>query len=29
MVESAKAIRERGDFSALSVRLPLRDWFKH
>ncbi|MEJ2289203.1 MAG: isocitrate lyase/phosphoenolpyruvate mutase family protein [Deinococcales bacterium] len=28
MVEAAKAIRERGDFSALTVRLPLRDWFE-
>ena len=27
MVEAATAIRERGDFSALSVRLPLADWF--
>lgn len=28
MVGAAKAIRDRGDFSALSVRLPLDDWFK-
>lgn len=28
MVEAAVAIRDRGDFSALSVRLPLADWFK-
>jgi 2-methylisocitrate lyase-like PEP mutase family enzyme len=27
MVEAARAIRERGDFSALSVRLSLQDWF--
>lgn len=27
MAEAAVAILERGDFSALSVRLPLSDWF--
>jgi 2-methylisocitrate lyase-like PEP mutase family enzyme len=27
MVDAAEAIRDRGDFSALSARLPLGDWF--
>jgi 2-methylisocitrate lyase-like PEP mutase family enzyme len=25
--EAARAIHERGDFSSLGVRVPLRDWF--
>ena len=29
MVEAAIAIRDHGDFSALSARLPLADWFHH
>jgi hypothetical protein len=28
MVDAATAIRDRGDFSALSARLPLADWFE-
>jgi 2-methylisocitrate lyase-like PEP mutase family enzyme len=27
MVDAATAIRDRGDFSALTARLPLADWF--
>ena len=27
MAESARAIRETGDFSSLAVTIPLRDWF--
>jgi 2-methylisocitrate lyase-like PEP mutase family enzyme len=27
MVDAAEAIRDRGDFSALSARVPLGDWF--
>jgi hypothetical protein len=28
MAEAAREIQERGDFSALTVSLPLRDWFR-
>jgi 2-methylisocitrate lyase-like PEP mutase family enzyme len=27
MADAAEAIRDRGDFSALGTRLPLREWF--
>jgi hypothetical protein len=27
MADAATAIRDGGDFSALSARLPLADWF--